>query len=111
MRRVVCVSLAAGLVIGAASGVSGEQSEFPKARANPFSPLFLLSGQPGTGAPPAAVKKEPATTARARPWISCGMTMLPVDPAVDRSIRHPAPTSPKPKVRAMQAPPCETIKR
>jgi hypothetical protein len=110
MGRVLCVSLAAALVIGAASGVSAEQSGVPKASPNPFSRLFLLPGQAGTGAPPPAVKKEPAT-AGSRPWISCGMTMQPVDPAVDRSIRHPAPTSPKPKVRAVQAPPCETVKR
>jgi len=110
MGPVLSVSLAAALVIGAASGVSAEQSGVPKASPTPFSRLFVLPGQPWTGAPPTAVKQESAP-ANSRPWISCGMTMQPVDPAIDRSIRHPAPTSPKPKVRAMQAPPCETVKR
>lgn len=99
--------LAAGLAITAPVVAAQRPSV---AAPGPFGKLFLLPGQPGYEAP-RIVKQAAALAATGTPSVSCGTTMVPVNPAFDVRMRRNAPTDPKPQVRAMQAPPCETVTR
>lgn len=73
--------------------------------ASPFSRLFQPSpaqAERRSGSPPGP---EPT-----RPTVSCGMTLVPVDPRFDALMRKPVPTQPKAATRSVNPTPCEVTR-
>jgi hypothetical protein len=81
----------------------------------PFNRLFLLPNQRELLQPLPPQRRgsapAPAPAPTGRPSVSCGTTVVPVNPAFDAPIRRVAPVAPKPSSRTIPAPACETVKR
>jgi hypothetical protein len=86
----------------AAAPVAPAPAPLPKGFAQLFQPRPAPSTQsPRT--PDSAPAPSPAPqSVPLEPRIACGMTLVPVDPALDPKIRTPAPTRPKPSTRSSQ---------
>lgn len=70
-------------------------------RKNPYSRLFK------TPASPTAAVVTPARPAAGKPEVKCGMTLIPIDPALDpRMVVPPLPSSTKFTIRAIDPTTC-----
>src|SRR4051794_17060399 len=70
------------------------QTAPPPPPPGPFSNLFRPKVSPR------------ATPAAGKPRVACGITVVPVSPSFDASIRKPPPTRPKPSARIVPTPRC-----
>ena len=76
-------------VLSAAAPEAGQRP------AKPFSNLFKPSGTP------------PVVSPLSAPTVVFGLTLVPVDPALDSGIRRQAPLTPTPRIRSVQPSRCK----